>query len=116
MKRHPLSRRLGWALAGWREAWRTEGSFRTQVFFVTLGLVLFAIVRPAPVWWALAVLTGTLSIGAELMNSSLERLADRLHPEQHPDIGAAKDMAAGAVLALAIAGAVIATLAVLSTL
>jgi diacylglycerol kinase len=116
MKRHPLSRRLGWALAGWREAWRSEGSFRTQVVFVTLGLIVFAIVRPAPIWWALAVLTGALSIGFELFNSSLERLADRLHPDQHPDIGATKDMAAGAVLALALAGAVIAVLAVLSTL
>ena len=116
MKRHPLSRRLGWAVTGWREAWRTEGSFRTQVFFVTLGLVLFAFIRPAPMWWALAVLTGALSLGAELMNSALERLADRLHPERHPDIGAAKDMAAGAVLALALAGAVVAVLAVLSVL
>jgi undecaprenol kinase len=116
MKRQPLYRRLGWALAGWREAWRTEGAFRTQIFFVTLGLILFAFVRPAPLWWALAVLTGALSIGAELMNSALERLADRLHPERHPDIGAAKDMAAGAVLALAVAGAVVAAFAVLSTL
>ena len=116
MKRQPLHRRLGWALDGWREAWRTEGAFRTQIFFVTLGLVLFAIVRPAPIWWALAVLTGALSMGFELLNSSLERLADRLHPDRHPDIGASKDMAAGAVLVLAIAGAAIAVLAVLSTL
>ena len=116
MKSNPLHRRMLWALAGLRECWRTEGSFRTQCFFVGLGLALFAVVRPAPIWWALAVLTGALSLGAELMNSALERLADRLHPERHPDIGAAKDMAAGAVFALALAGAAIAVLAVLSTL
>ena len=116
MKSQPLFRRMIWAVTGWRECWRTEGSFRTQCFFVALGLALFAVVRPAPIWWALAVLTGALSLGFELLNSSLERLADRLHPDRHPDIGAAKDMAAGAVLVLALAGTVIAVLAVLSTL
>ena len=39
-----------------------------------------------------------LVLVAELLNSALETLADHLHPEQHPEVGAAKDIAAGAVL------------------
>jgi diacylglycerol kinase (ATP) len=116
MKSQPLHRRILWALAGWRECWRTEGSFRTQCAFAAAGLALLAWLRPAPVWWALAVLAAALVLAAELFNSALERLADRLHPERHPDIGALKDMAAGAVFVLALAGLAVAVLAVASVL
>jgi undecaprenol kinase len=116
MKSNPLLRRMRWALAGWRECWRSEGSFRTQVLCVSLGFVVLIVFRPAPVWWGLAAIMAALTLAAELFNSALERLADRLHPEQHPDIGAVKDMAAGAVFALALGGAAVLALAVASTL
>jgi diacylglycerol kinase len=44
---------------------------------------------------------------AEAFNTALEQLADALHPEQHPGIGRAKDLAAGAVLIAAIGAVVI---------
>jgi len=116
MKSQPLYRRMLWALAGLRECWRTEGSFRTQCLFAGAGLALLAWLRPAPAWWGLAALAAGLTLAAELFNSALERLADRLHPERHPDIGAVKDMAAGAVFVLAMAGLAVALLAVWSTL
>jgi diacylglycerol kinase len=45
--------------------------------------------------------------GAEAFNTALEVLADTLHPAQHPGIGRAKDVAAGAVLIAALGAAVI---------
>jgi diacylglycerol kinase (ATP) len=53
---------------------------------------------------------------AEMMNSSIEALADHLHPFRHPSIKIAKDMAAGAVLLASMAAAVIGALLVLSVL
>ena len=47
---------------------------------------------------------------AELFNTALETLADHLHPERHPVVGAAKDIAAAAVL-VASGAAVVAGLA-----
>ena len=44
---------------------------------------------------------------AELLNTALEHLADRLHPEQHPTIQAAKDCAAAAVLVASLAAVLI---------
>jgi undecaprenol kinase len=45
------------------------------------------------------------------VNSSLEKMADHLHPERHPQIKIVKDVAAGAVLWVAavsvVAGAII---------
>jgi diacylglycerol kinase (ATP) len=57
-----------------------------------------AVLRVELIWWAAAVLVIALVLVAELVNSSIEALADHLHPAQHPAIEIAKDIAAGAVL------------------
>jgi diacylglycerol kinase (ATP) len=64
--------------------------------------------RPAPVWWALVAVTVAAVLAAELVNTALEQLADRLHPEQHPQIKAAKDCGAAAVLVCSIAALAVA--------
>jgi len=58
-------------------------------------------------WIALAI---AIVWVAEGMNSALEALADAVHPERDARVGNAKDLAAGAVLAAAIASAVIGVL------
>ena len=45
---------------------------------------------------------------AEAFNTAIEKLADKVCEERHPLIGAAKDVAAGAVLLMAVATVVIA--------
>lgn len=40
---------------------------------------------------------------AKLLNAALETLVDHLHPQQHPEIGAAKDIAVSAVLIASLA-------------
>jgi len=64
-------------------------------FGLSLGEWLWICVAIALVW------------SAEAFNTALEQLADALHPQRHPGIGRAKDLAAGAVLIAAIAAAVI---------
>ncbi len=41
----------------------------------------------------------------EAMNTAIEALADAVHPDEHPLVGRAKDVAAGAVLIAAMAAA-----------
>lgn len=54
------------------------------------------------VQWAIAIiLLGGVWI-AEALNTAIERLCDHVTPEQHPDIGRIKDIAAAAVLMAAI--------------
>lgn len=98
MKGQPFIRRLGFALHGLRLAIRREGSFRTHLLATVAVLLVLLATRPAPLWWALLALAVGLVLVAELVNSALEALSDHLHPERHPEIGAAKDIAAGAVL------------------
>jgi diacylglycerol kinase (ATP) len=51
-----------------------------------------------PLWWALILLAGSAVLGAEMFNTAVERLADHLHPDLHPEIRLVKDCAAGGVL------------------
>ena len=52
--------------------------------------------------WALFLLSIGGVLTAELMNTALECIVDRLHPETHPVIARAKDCAAGAVLVMSL--------------
>jgi len=55
--------------------------------------------------WALLLLAIAVVWVAEAFNTAVEALADALHPEIHPLVGRAKDIAAGGVLIAAIAAA-----------
>jgi diacylglycerol kinase (ATP) len=107
-KNRAFAQRLGFALRGIAHAMRGERSMRTHVAALLAVVVALLVLRPAPMWWALFGLTSLGVIGAELFNTALERLADRLHPEEHPEIAVAKDCAAGAVLVAVIAAVVVA--------
>ena len=112
MKNQSFLRRLGFALGGLAAALRTEASFRAQLVAAVAVVAALAWLKPAPLWWALVALAITLVLAAELANTAVEHLADRLHPQRHPDIQRVKDCMAGAVLvaslgALAVAAALL---------
>jgi diacylglycerol kinase len=101
-----LFRSFGHALRGLSTAFRSERSFRLQIF---ASFVLFAalFVFPLVAWErALLVLVATLVLVLELVNSSLERLVDLAKPRLHAYAGEIKDVMAGSVLVASI-GAII---------
>lgn len=57
--------------------------------------------------WVILLLCIGGVIAAELFNSAIEALADKVQPERDPVIGRVKDMAAGAVLVMAITASVV---------
>ena len=99
---------FGWAMRGvWRCA-REEWHFRFHLviaFYVLLFAPYFSLSRAEG---ALLALTIGGVLVAELFNSAVERTIDRVSTERHPLAGAAKDMAAGAVLVAAIAAVAVA--------
>ena len=108
MKNRPFYVRMGFAVSGIRECWRTESSFRAHVLLAVAAIVIMAIVQPPAVWWALMIVAIILVMGFELINSAIERLVDHLHPDIHPEIGIVKDMASGGVLMVGIGAFIIA--------
>lgn len=110
MKNQSFAKRLGYAAAGIRTAFRTEASFRTQLLLTVAAAVVLALLRPPVVWVALCIVSGAAVLATELMNTALEHLADRLHPEHHPAIRVAKDCIAAAVLVASIAAVIVGAL------
>lgn len=101
-KNLPFHRRFGFALNGIRSAFKSEASFRFQTLATVLVIISLIVLKASAAWWALILMTVGSVLAAELLNTSLEHVLDRLHPEKHPSIMVAKDCAAGAVLVLSI--------------
>ena len=107
MKGQGFLRRFGYARSGIAVAFRRERSMRTHGVAV-VAVVIFLTLTGAPaLWWALIGLAVGLVLVAEMANTAIETLADRLHPGQHPEIGVVKDVAAGAVLVATIMAIVV---------
>ncbi len=99
---------FAWAARGVWRCMREEWHFRFHLviaFYVCLFTPCFSLSRAEGALLALTI-GGVLT--AELFNSAVERAIDRVSTEQHPLAGAAKDMAAGAVLVAAIAAVAVA--------
>jgi diacylglycerol kinase len=97
------------AWRGIATTWHEETTFRIEVFVGTLALALSLWLREGTV---VVVAFAAAVLALELLNTALERLADALHPTDHPLVGAAKDASAGAVAVVA-AAALLAGLLVL---
>jgi undecaprenol kinase len=98
MKGQSFGRRLRFAIDGLYLAFCRERSLQFQVLAGAAVLAVLLLTRPSPLWWAIGAFAIGLVLMAELFNTALEILIDHLHPEQHPEIRAVKDIAAGAVL------------------
>jgi undecaprenol kinase len=80
-----------------------HGERHMKVHLVAFIIVLAAGFYFHLVAWEWVCLLGvsTLVITLEMVNAALERTLDLLHPGEHPAVGAAKDIMAGAVLVAA---------------
>jgi len=108
MKGQAFIRRLRFAMDGIQTAFRRERSFRVQVAAGTAVLLALLLRQPSAMWWAIGAMATGMVLVAELFNTAVEALADHLHPEQHPEIRAVKDIAAGAVLLASVFAALVA--------
>ena len=89
-------RALGYSLAGLAAAYRSEASFRQEIWG---GLVLLplALLLPVPLLYR-AYLVGSfiLVLVCELLNSAIEAVVDRVIPDVDSFAKRAKDMGSGA--------------------
>ncbi len=107
MKNKPFQQRFQFAWNGIRAAFKSESSFRLQLVAGLGAILLLSLLKAAPFWWAIFTLTIGGVLAGELMNTALEHLIDRIHPELHESIKTVKDCAAGAVLVLSFASLII---------
>lgn len=85
---------------------RTERNALIHLLATVLVVAAGGVLRIERWEWCAIVLAIAIVLAAEAINTAVETLLDRIHPERHPEIGAAKDLAAGGVL-LAAGGAAV---------
>jgi diacylglycerol kinase len=80
---------------------RSQWNFKVHLL-ATLALIPVGIYfKLSTTDWAILALAAAGVWVSEMLNTALEVLLNHLHPDQHPAIGKAKDIAAGAVLVAA---------------
>lgn len=100
-------RSFRYAIAGLRRFIIREHNARIHVVATILVIIVARVLEVSATEWAiLAVVTGLVWV-AEILNTCVERLADHITKERHPEIGIIKDLAAGAVLVAAIAAVIV---------
>ena len=98
---------LKFALSGVALLFGSQRNARIQLLIAALVVIAGFAFELTRLEWVATLLCIGLVFAAECFNTAIEQLADALHPDQHPKIGKAKDLAAGAVLIVAIAAAVV---------
>jgi diacylglycerol kinase (ATP) len=99
-------RSFRYAIAGIRQFIRREHNARIHLV-ATAGVIIAARVLSVTRLEAVALVSVTALVWvAEILNTCLERAADLISREEHPEIKYIKDLAAGAVLVAAIAAVV----------
>lgn len=86
-----------YSLQGFRQAFQYEAAFRQEVF---LALILIPVTFFLPVTAierVLMIMVVALVLIAELLNSAVEAVVDRIGDEYHELAGRAKDMGSAAV-------------------
>lgn len=85
-----------WSAQGLRAAWRYEASFRLEVYLAIVVIPLGLWLGDGAVEKLLLGGTPLLVLGAELLNSAVETVVDKISPEFDELAGRAKDLGSAA--------------------
>jgi diacylglycerol kinase len=95
------------AFVGWLTALRTETNFQVHVIAAVGVIASGFYFEISPMEWMVVSIAIGGVLGMELVNAAIERLADLVQPEYDLRVKAIKDLAAGGVLIVACAAAVV---------
>ncbi len=110
-----LLKSFGWAMHGIASVWREEVNFRIQsvvaLLVVGIGVYLgFTILE-----WIIIAACITSVLSAEILNTAIEDLCNKVEPQTDPAIGKIKDMMGGFVLLVALTAGVIGLLVIVGS-
>jgi len=96
--RGPWYRKFQNALRGWKLGVSGQSSFLVHLVATIAIITLAILLKMTMEQWCLLILCISAVLTAEFFNSSVERLARSVDDQYNAELGAALDIAAGAVL------------------
>ncbi|MGN7786767.1 diacylglycerol kinase [Niabella sp. 22666] len=97
-----MLRSFGYAVSGLRAVARSEQNFRIHLLLAALAILLGWGLNISMLDWVLIIGCIAAVMGAETMNTAIEKLCDVVSPQYHDKIKVVKDLAAAAVLIVSI--------------
>lgn len=94
-----------------RGAWllmRNEPSIQVQTAIACIMIIAGYFFHISTIEWMLQIVVIGLVLSIEALNTSIEKLADFVHPQHHEKIGSIKDIGAGAVFIAAVGAVIVA--------
>ncbi len=96
-----------YAFQGIITSFKTERNMKIHVFIMILVIIAGIVLKVSSLDWIILVTMFALVISAELFNTAIETVVDMITKEKNEKAKIAKDVAAGAVLVLAIGSVIV---------
>ena len=96
-----------YAFEGIKSSLRTERNIKIHFSMMILVIVAGILLDISTYEWMICIILFGMVIGGELVNTAIEEVTDLVTTEINPKAKLAKDIAAGAVLIMAITSAII---------
>lgn len=96
-----------YAIEGIVSSFKTERNMKIHIFIMILVIIAGIILKISALDWIILVIMFALVISAELFNTTFETVVDMITKERNEKAKLAKDIAAGAVLVLAIGSIIV---------
>lgn len=96
-----------YAIEGIKSSIETERNMKIHITIAILVIIFGLILKISKIEWFICIILISAVISAELFNTVLEVIVDMIMPEKNDNAKRAKDIAAGAVLVMAIGSAII---------
>lgn len=92
---------FGWAMNGFRTVWKEEKNFRIEAMIAGILVVMGAVFSFSLIEWIILLGATGAVLAAEILNTAVEDLCNKIEPKFDPTIGKVKDIMAGFVLFVA---------------
>lgn len=95
------------AFSGIKEAIKNEPNFIVQLVLALIAILMAVFLKLSQIEWLVLLLTISIVLILELVNTSLEAIVDLVSPEIRQKAKVAKDVAAAAVLLSSISSVIV---------
>jgi diacylglycerol kinase len=95
------------AYDGIKYGFKSELNLKVQILCSIVAIISCIIFSVNKMEWIIILFTIGLVLSAELFNTAIETICNKIEPNIHPQIKIIKDISASAVLVVAIAAAIV---------
>lgn len=93
-----LKQSFAWAKNGLKTVWIEERNFRIEINIGIIAIVLGILKGISRADWLFVFIAIGIVLCAEIVNTAVEDICNKIEPKEDPEIGKIKDIMAGFVL------------------